>query len=113
MLAVATGDGEPLGAVESTACSAAAPTSTTTHAARRPAPRVVVLQAAAQHVGSVVVRRHHVELPDRKVVQEPPALGAVLRDVHPAVVPLDHAVGVLGIDPQRMMVYVHAAVDRR
>src|SRR6266581_3458043 len=76
-----------------------APTSTTTHAARRPAPRVVVLQAAAQHVRGVVVGRHHVELPDREVVQEPPALGAVLRDIHTAVVPLDHAVGVLRVDP--------------
>src|SRR5204863_3451610 len=105
--------GERLGPVAPTPtpCPAAAPTSATTHAARRPAPRVVVLQAAAQHVRRVVVGRHHVELPDREVVQEPPALGAVLRDVHAAVVPLNYAVGVLGIDPQRVMVHVHAAVD--
>src|SRR5207302_4936236 len=40
-------------------------------------------------------------------------LGAVLRYVRPAVVPLDHAVGILRVDPQRMMVHVHTPIDRR
>src|SRR6266478_2988328 len=105
---VAARDREPLGAVE--AAAAGSPTSPTAPASRdatrRPAPRVVVLETAAQHVRVVIVGRHHVELPDRQIVQEAPALGTVLGDVHAAVVPLNHAVGVLRVDPERMMVHM-------
>src|SRR5205814_2042812 len=110
VLPVAPGHGEPLRAIQTSRTS---PTSPTSYAARRPAPRVVVLQSAAQHVGRVVVGGHHVELLDRQIIEVPPALCAGLRHVGATVVPLDHAVGILGVDPQRVVIHVYAPVDRR
>ena len=101
VLSVASRDGEPLRAALS-----AGP-----DVARRAAPGVVVLEAAAQLVGVVRVGRHHVELTDRQVVEEAPRLATGGGHVRAAVVPLDHAVGVLRIDPQGVVVHVNPTID--
>src|SRR5581483_5032072 len=61
-----------------------------------------------------VIRTCHViadvvKLGDRNLVQKTEMRGAIERLVDAAVVPVAHLVGVLGINPQRMMVAVHAS----
>src|SRR2546423_1329672 len=75
----------------------------------RAAPAAVVLEAAVDAVRGPHVHRDAVELADR----EPPAggerLAPVLRHVQPAVVPEDQVVRVLRVDPQGVVVAVHAS----
>ena len=79
----------------------------------RAAERVRVLQAAVD-----VVRRRHVdadpvELADRQVVHLVPGDAAVEGEVEPAVVAEDEVLRVGGIDPERVMIAVHADVVGR
>ena len=75
---------------------------------RRPAPGTVVLIAGADAVGVVHVVADDVGLPDRERVQEVPVAALVPRLRHPAVVADDDVVGVVGIDPHRVMIDVNA-----
>ena len=75
----------------------------------RHAPVAVVLQAAADHVRVLHVGADLVELADRQVVAEQPRLAAVPRDRHAAVAADDQMVGVVGIDPQRVILGVDRA----
>ena len=75
---------------------------------RRRAPRTVVLQAAAYVIRVLHVHADLVELGDRQVAELVPVVGAVPAHRHAAVAAQDQVVRVRRIDPQRMMVQVHA-----
>ena len=53
-----------------------------------------------------------IELREGHAVQDREVLRAVVRHLKPAVAAAQHALGVLGIDPQRLMIAVHVAADR-
>ena len=72
--------------------------------------RVVVLQSAVHVVRVGHVQVHVVELADGKVGQEAPVGAHVPRGVQAAVVPQDHVARVSGVDPQVVVVHVHAGV---
>src|SRR6185436_6699343 len=73
------------------------------------AQRRVVLLRAEDAVREVVVRGDPVDLRGRLVVLRRPGAAAVDRDVHAAVVRLDHAQGIAGVDPQVVIVAVRRA----
>ena len=83
---------------------------TVRHAART-APRVVVLQPAANAIRDVHVVAHMVKLAERNVVEVLPVSTLVVRDGDAAVVPYDHPLGIVGVDPKGVMIHMHA--DRR
>src|SRR6185437_10315814 len=62
-------------------------------------PGAVVLQAAIDLIGVLVVGADMVELADRQVLGVPPAGAAVVGVPEPAVVAADHIFGAGGIDP--------------
>ena len=74
----------------------------------RPAPTAVVLQAAADVVGFLVVEPHFVELSDRDGVDEVPGLPRVVAPVNPAIRSRKHVIRIRRIDPHRMVVSVDA-----
>ena len=53
--------------------------------------------------------KHLVELTERQVAHRLPALAAIVGNGHAAVLPLPHASRVERVDPQRVVVGVHAA----
>src|ERR1017187_9095092 len=72
-----------------------------------PAPGVVVLQAAADVVGFLVIEGHLIELAERDVVEVFPIAPAVPGGPDAAIVAVEQVVGIGGIDPDGM----HVAVD--
>src|SRR5215469_4321341 len=78
----------------------------------RSAPSVVILQTAAEVVGRLIVLGHGIELLDREVIQITPGAGGIRADVNATIVAVNHAVGVLGIDPQSVMVHMNASGSR-
>src|SRR5439155_27034431 len=75
------------------------------------APRAVVLNAAAH-----VIRRREIvvdviELRERDAVQRGEVLRAVVRHLKAAVAAAQHALRVLWIDPQRLMIAVNVSSD--
>ena len=88
----------------------------------RPAPVVVVLHAAADVVRPLHVEAHMIEQAERKIGDEGPGLGPVVRDRDAAVVARDDVLGVRGVDPDGVHVVMRdargvgldglAAVDR-
>ena len=80
----------------------------------------IVLLRAVDVVGKIVVERHAVELRGGLIVDARPGAAAVVGDVGAAVVALDHALRIVGRDPQIVIVAVRradggegaAAVDR-
>ena len=70
------------------------------------ADRRVVLLGAVDPVGKLVVHRDAVGLDGGLVGLGRPALAAVIADVGAAVVAVDHHLGVVGVDPQVMVVAV-------
>ena len=75
---------------------------------RRRAPRTVVLQAAAHVIRVLHVHADLVELGDRQVAELVPVVGAVPAHRHAAVAAQDQVVRVRRVDPQRVVVQVHA-----
>ena len=73
----------------------------------RPAPRAVVLRAAADVVRHGHVERDVVVLADRELVHRIPVAARVPRLRHAAVVADDDVRRVLRVDPHRVMVDVH------
>src|SRR6185436_8978640 len=73
------------------------------------AQRRVVLLRAEDAVREVAVRGDPVDLRGRLAVLRRPGAAAVDRDVHAAVVRLDHAQGIAGVDPQVVIVAVRRA----
>src|SRR6185312_15054486 len=73
------------------------------------APGVIVLQATAEVVGGFVAGRHHVELLDGDGIEEAEVLAGVVGKVDAAIVALDDAVGVVGINPDGVIVAVGAS----
>src|SRR5581483_11586921 len=71
--------------------------------------RRVVLLAAVHPVGELVVHGHAVELRRRLVGLRRPGAAAVEGDVGAAVVALDHRAGIIGRDPQVVVVTVRRA----
>jgi len=69
-------------------------------------PRPVVLEPSVHVVGIPVVHLEDIVLGDGDVVEEAPGPGPVVGDVEAAVVAHEHVIGVLGIDPQRVVVHV-------
>ncbi len=67
-------------------------------------PHTVVLQAAIDVVGFFHIHRDGVKLPQRLRVEVRPVLAAVVSHVHATVVAVDHMVGIIGVDPQRVVV---------
>ena len=87
-------------------------------AARRAHPAAVVLQAAVNVIRISHVGAHVVELGDRNIVEKAPVVGLIERLVNAAIVAAQHLAGIIGIDPKRVKVAVHALVgplrvDRR
>ena len=70
----------------------------------RPALRAVVLQAAVDVVGHLVVHADRVQLRERQLVGVVPVLPAVVGDPHAVVVAEQHVLRVLRVDPQRVVV---------
>ena len=81
------------------------------HVGRR-LPRPVVLQAAVDIVGNVVVDVDVVELADRQVVDEAPRLAAVPADVDAAVVSVEDEIRIVRILVPRVVVRVRPAVGQ-
>ena len=73
----------------------------------RPAPRVVVLHAAADVVRRRHVDAHVIEEPDRQVVEESPRLRLIPTHRKAAVVADQHVIGVRGIEPDRVVIGVN------
>src|SRR5690349_20598821 len=94
--AVAAGDREPVGVGDRTVL-----------ATTRPAPRAVVLRAAADVVRDLEVVADVVELAARQVRREIIVAAAVPGDRDPTVVTDDEVVGVVRIDPHRVVVDVY------
>jgi hypothetical protein len=63
----------------------------------------VVLQPAADHVRVLHVGADFVELADRQIVAKEPGLPAIPGDRHAAVAADDQVIGIVGIDPQRVI----------
>ena len=99
--AVAAADAEPVGVQDADVRALPA----------RPAPRPVVLQAAAHVVRLPHVGADRVELADGHRRDEVPRVTAVVADVEAAVVPVHHVAGVLRIDPDGVMVAVREVLD--
>ena len=76
----------------------------------RSTPGAVVLKAGAEIVRGAAVGRDAVALLDREPIEKAPVLAAILREIGAAVVALDHALRVRGIDPHGVMVDVHRLV---
>src|SRR5205814_9034094 len=72
-------------------------------------PGRIVLQAAVDLVGVLVVGADVIELADRKVVRLPPAIGAVVAVPQPAVVAADEILRIVRVDPYVVPVAVRAA----
>ena len=72
-----------------------------------PAPGVVVLQPAAHEVRIAHVVADGVELAQRQVVEHAPVRGAVPARGQAAVASQDDMVGIVGVDPERVVVDVH------
>ena len=70
----------------------------------RPAPGAVVLHAAVNVVGDIQVHGDVVVLGQRQVVHESPGLAAVVTECHAAVVPVNHVIRIVRIDPQGVVV---------
>ena len=78
--------------------------------AARPPVRVVVLQPAVHEVRVGHVEVDVVELLDRDVRDEGPVVAVIPGRIQAAVVAEDHVRRVLGVDPQVVVVHVHAGV---
>ena len=76
-----------------------------TFGARRPAPREIILGAAAHVVeGKSVINGNVVKLDGRQICLEAPALEPVVRLGHAAVASHHHMIGIVGIDPYHVIV---------
>ena len=75
----------------------------------RPAPAAAVLHAAVDVVGRRHIHIDVVKLGQRKVLDEPPPLSPIAGYRQSAVVSRDHEQGILGVNPQILIV----AVNRR
>src|SRR5262249_34909671 len=75
----------------------------------RHAPMAVVLQAAANEEWILHVGADLVELADRQVVPEEPALAAIPRNRDASVAADDQMIRIIGIDPQGMILGMHGA----
>src|SRR5262249_33693725 len=73
-----------------------------------PAPGPIVLQSAVDAIGMPCVNRNVIELPDRRRVQIIPVLHAVVGGIESAVAADNHVPAVARVDPQRMLVGMHA-----
>ncbi len=73
------------------------------------APRIVVLQAAADVIRLLEVVRDLVELSDGDIVQVAPIAAAVPGDPDAAIVAAEHVVGIRGVDPDGVNVAVDIA----
>src|SRR6185437_15041812 len=82
-------------------------------AARGAAPAAVVLQADADVVRGVVIHVDRVALFQGEVGGMNPMLAAVLGEVDASVVALDHAIRVLRVHPERMVVAVERGARGR
>src|SRR5262249_10071355 len=71
---------------------------------RRPAPGAIVLKAAEDPVGALVVDGDVIELAERERVEMVPVVGAVVADVEPAIRADEHMQAVFRIDPHRVAV---------
>src|SRR4030095_6004291 len=74
-------------------------------------PGTVVLKAAVNVIGPVVVEAHVIELRDRQVVAFPPSIGAVIRVPESAIVAGHYVVGVVWINPDVVKVTMRATGD--
>ena len=79
----------------------------------RSLPAAVVLQAAIDVVGPLVVDRDAVVLRHRQVLHVEELQAAIERDADAAVVQLDHVARVLRVDPHEAIVAVRGRVRRR
>ncbi|GBC90703.1 hypothetical protein HRbin14_01449 [bacterium HR14] len=75
-------------------------------------PAAVILQTACDLVEGRLVADHHlIELPQRDVANHIPCGAPIHRERQPAVVTVPHPVGVGGVNPERMVVGMHARGD--
>ena len=80
----------------------------TSRKSARTAPRSVVLQPSAHPIGDVHVQADVVELAHGHVVQVRPVPAPVVRDRDAAVVAHDDPLGVVRVDPHRVVVHMYA-----
>src|SRR5262249_43082980 len=98
VFSIASGDREPIGAADAAAAQAV----------RRTTPPVIVLQPAAEHVRSLIVSGHRVELLDGQIIEIAPGFAGIRREVSPAVVAVDDTIGILRIDPHGVVIHMHS-----
>ena len=76
------------------------------------APRSIVLGAAIDVIERLLhVGRHRIKLHQRQIGLPSPALAAIARRVHAAIIAQDQVIAVLGVDPHRVIVGVDLALE--
>src|ERR1039458_8127849 len=77
----------------------------------RSAPRIIVLQAAADVIGAAHVGRYLIELADGNIVVIIPGQAAIVRDIEAAIVAHHDGARIFGVDPESVVIGVRT-VDR-
>src|SRR5262249_15937978 len=98
ILTIAANDSEPLKSGDSGAAQAVGGA----------APSIVVLEAGAEVVRSLIVLSDRIELLNGQIVGITPGACTIGGDIHAAIVAINHAVRILGVNPERVMIYVDA-----